>query len=68
MDDLAARLESLFRRHAHALERQDDDGEPIVEQFQKQFRLLIAQYGEDAVEDALARFRAGPERPSVSLH
>jgi hypothetical protein len=68
MDELAVRLEALFRRHAEALERLQDDGEPIIEHFQKQFRLLIAQYGEDAVEDALNRFRAGPERPSVSLH
>jgi hypothetical protein len=68
MDELAARLEALFRRHAQALERREDDGDPVVEQFQKQLRLLIAQYGRDAVEDALDRFCAGPERPSVSLH
>jgi hypothetical protein len=68
MDELAAHLEALIRRHAQALERSDDDGDPIVDQFQKQIRLLIAQYGEDAVEDALNRFCAGPERPSVSLH
>jgi hypothetical protein len=68
MDELAVSLEALFRRHAEALERLQDNGESVIEQFQKQFRLLIAQYGEDAVEDALNRFRAGPERPSVSLH
>jgi hypothetical protein len=43
MDELAARLEALFRRHAEALERREDDGVPVVEQFQKQFRLLISQ-------------------------
>ena len=68
MDELIARLEVLIRRHAQAWERRDDDGDSVVDQFQKQFRLLIAQYGEDAVEDALNRFCAGPERPSVSLH
>jgi hypothetical protein len=68
MDELAAHLEALIRRHAQALERGEDDGVPIVEQFQKQLLLLIARYGEDAVEDALNQFCAGPERPSVSLH
>ena len=68
MDELAVRLEALFRRHAAALERHVEDGDPVIEQFQKQFRLLIAQYGQHAVQDALDRFRAGPERPSVSLH
>jgi hypothetical protein len=68
MDDLAARLEILFRRHARALEHREDDGEDVLEQFQKQFRLLISQYGQGAVEDALDCFRAGRDRPSVSLH
>lgn len=67
MDELAARLEALFRRHAEALDRLEGEGEPVIEQFQKQFRLLITQYGEGAVEDALNHFRAGPERTSVSL-
>lgn len=67
MHDLDARLEALFRRHAHALEHRDDD-EDVLEQFQKQFRLLIAQYGQNAVEDALDRFRTGRDRPTISLH
>jgi hypothetical protein len=68
MDELAARLEVLFRRHAKALEQRGNDGDPVVEQFQKQLRLLVAQYGQAAVEEALDRFCAGPELPSVSFH
>jgi hypothetical protein len=68
MDELAAHLDVLIRRHALALERGDDDGGPIVDQFQKQLRLLAARYGVDAVEDALNRFCSGPELSSLSLH
>jgi hypothetical protein len=68
MDELAGRLEVLIRRHAQAWEQREDESDQVVVQFQKQFRLLIAQFGEGAVKDALERFRAGPARPSVSLH
>jgi hypothetical protein len=68
MDELATRLGTLCRRSAAALERRQGDGVQLVEQFQRDFRLLIAQYGEDAVEAAINGFRARTERPLASLH
>ena len=53
MDDLKARLAALFRHFAAALRQRQGDGPRLAEQFWKELNLLIAQYGQEAVDAAL---------------
>jgi hypothetical protein len=53
MDDLTARLESLFRRYGAAMGERDVDGVKLAKQFYEEADLLIAQYGQAAIERAL---------------
>jgi hypothetical protein len=66
MDDLTARLESLFRRCAAALGQRHGDHVQVAKQFFEEADLLIAQYGQPAINAALD----APDvaSPSVSLH
>jgi hypothetical protein len=53
MDDITARLESLFRRYGAAIDDPDVDGVRLGKQFYEEADLLIAQYGQAAIERAL---------------
>jgi hypothetical protein len=53
MNDLTARLESLLSRYASALDAPGQDDAKSWEQFCKELRWLIAEYGAQAVDDAL---------------
>ena len=66
MDDLAARLKSLFRRYAAALEQHHGDRLQVARQFSQEVDLLIAQYGQRAINAALDA--PGEAWRSVSLH
>jgi hypothetical protein len=66
MDELTAHLESLFRRYAAALRQRDVDGVQLAKQFYEEADLLIARYGQGAIEAAL--HGPGEAQPSVSLH
>jgi hypothetical protein len=66
MDDLTARLESLFRRYAAAMNQRHGDHAPVAKQFLEEADLLITQYGQPAVEAALDT--PDVASPSVSLH
>jgi len=69
MDDLTAQLEALLFRHARWLDPGSDPAsyEQSVEQFRKEMKVLIATFGQAAVDAALDEM---PEEswPSVSLH
>jgi hypothetical protein len=66
MDDLTAQLESLFRRFAAALDQCPDDHVLITKQFSEEADLLIAKYGQPAIDAVLDA--PGEAWPSVSLH
>jgi hypothetical protein len=66
MDELTARLESLFRRYAAALDHHHGDHIQVSKQFFEEVDLLIAQYGQPAIEAALDT--PDVASPSVSLH
>jgi hypothetical protein len=66
MDNLTARLESLFRRYDTALRECAGDRAPVAKQFLEEVDLLIAHCGQPAIHAALNE----PEVacPSVALH
>jgi hypothetical protein len=66
MDDLTARLESLFRRYRAAMDERDVDGVKLAKQFYEEADLLIAKCGQAAIEIALDE--PGEELPSNCLH
>jgi hypothetical protein len=66
MDDLTARLESLFRRYGAAMGDRDVDAVRLAKQFYEEADLLIAQYGQPAINAALDA--PAVASPSVSLH
>jgi hypothetical protein len=53
MDELIARLESLLGRYAATLDQDEADRGQPWEQFRRELRLLIAEYGPAAVDAAL---------------
>jgi hypothetical protein len=69
MDDLTAQLEALLLRHARAHDPRTDPAvfEQSMKQFRKGMRVLIAEFGQAAVDAALDDM---PDEswPSVSLH
>ena len=67
MDDLKAHLAALFRNFAVALNQPQGDGPRLVEQFRKELNLLIAQYGQEAVDAALDDL-PDAKLPPASLH
>jgi hypothetical protein len=67
MDDLSARLESLFRRYAAKLGQGHGDRATVAKRLLEEVELLIAQYGQPAINAALDE-APGEVRPSVSLH
>jgi hypothetical protein len=66
MDDLTARLESLFRRYAAAMGERDVDGVKLAKQFYEEADLPVAQYGQAAIERVLDE--PGKALPSIRLH
>ena len=66
MDDLTARLESLFRRYRAAMDERDVDGVKMAKQFYEEADLLVAQYGQAAIERVLDE--PGEALPSNCLH
>ena len=52
MNDLIARLEALLWGYAACREGQDDDGQ-LMQRFRRDLRLLVAEYGPNAVDAAL---------------
>jgi hypothetical protein len=53
MDELSAKLEALFRRFEAALDVDGAEGLLLREEFRKQIRSLVAEFGIDAIEAAL---------------
>jgi len=66
MDELTARLEALMRRYAAACDKGDGDAAELA--FHKDLQLLVAQYGQPAIDAALDEERSDGVWPSVSLH
>jgi len=67
MNGLIARLELLLRGYAAACDHAQGDAGRLVEQFRRDLRLLVAEYGPNAVDIALDRFPDEPG-PKASLH
>jgi hypothetical protein len=67
MDHLTARLESLLRLYAPAFDQAKGDGAQLAEQFRKDLRLTVAEYGPQAVNAALDEMPDGTG-PSILLH
>jgi hypothetical protein len=67
MDNLTARLESLFCCYAAALDQRRGDGAQLADQFRKDLRMLVAEYGQPAIDAALGDLPDAAS-PSVSLH
>jgi hypothetical protein len=67
MDDLPARVLSLFRRYAASIELNQDSVDRLCDQFRLDLGELIAEYGHSAVDKAIDDLPDGPW-PSVSLH
>jgi hypothetical protein len=53
MDELTARLESLLGRYAATLDQDEGDRGHAWEEFRRELRLLIAEYGPEAIDAAL---------------
>ena len=68
MDELTARLEAIMRRYAAACDQGEGDGAQLAEQFHKELQLLVAQYGQPAIDAALDEEMSDGAWPSVSLH
>jgi hypothetical protein len=68
MDELTARLEVLMRRTAEACDQGKGDVPQLLKQFRKELQLLVAQYGQLAVNAALDGEISDGAWPSVSLH
>jgi hypothetical protein len=67
MDALTARLECLFRRYSAASGQCHGERAPVPKQFLEEVDLLIAQYGQPAIDAALDE-APGEAWPSLSLH
>jgi len=69
MDELTARLEALFRYYAADHDPHESFAAlgRLVAEFRREVRLLIAEYGQTAVDKALEEM-PDAARPSVSLH
>ena len=67
MDELIARLESLFGRYAATLDQGRGDDRQAWEQFRKELGWLIAEYGPKAIDAALDEMPDGAG-VSPSLH
>jgi hypothetical protein len=68
MDDLTARIDALFRRYATDLDKRKFDGVQLAKQFRMNMDLLIAKYGQPAIDAALDEVPIGEVWPSASLH
>jgi hypothetical protein len=66
MNDLTVRLEALLRLYASTYDGGNIDTAGLAEQFRKDLRLLVAEYGSDAVDAALDEV-PNVALPSVSL-
>jgi hypothetical protein len=67
MDELTARLEALLSRYATANGHDNCGGREAWNQFAKELRLLIAEYGPVAVDAALDKIPNGAGR-AISIH
>jgi len=65
MDNLTARLEDALRRYAAAIDQ--GQGEALADEFRKSLRMLVAEYGQSAIDAALGGLPQAAS-PSVSLH
>jgi hypothetical protein len=68
MDDLTARIDALFRRYAVDLDMRRFDEIQLAKQFRMNMDLLIAKYGQPAIDAALDEVPIGEVWPSTSLH
>jgi hypothetical protein len=55
MDNLTARLEALLRRHWAALDQSQDETAKLADEFRKGLRVLVAEFGQPAIDAALNR-------------
>jgi hypothetical protein len=65
---LELRLYSAFRRYATGLDQRRFDGIQLAKQFRKDMDLLIARFGQAAIDAALDELPIGGARPSGGLH
>jgi hypothetical protein len=65
--DLTARLECLLRVYATACDQAKGDADQLAEQFRKDLRLLIVEFGAKAVDAALDGMPDGGY-PAATLH
>jgi hypothetical protein len=68
MDDLTAQIEALFRRYAADLDKRQFDETQLAKQFRMNMDLLIAKYGQPAIDAALDEVPIGEVWPSASMH
>jgi hypothetical protein len=67
MDNLTARLKSLLSRYAAALEHRRGEGIQLADQFRKDLRMLVAEFGQPAIDVALGDL-PNASSPSISIH
>lgn len=67
MNDLSAHLEALLRRYAAAIDQGQDDAAQLLDEFRKGLRVLVAEFGQSAIDTALDALN-DVVSPSVSLH
>ena len=68
MDNLTAQNDALFRRFAAELDMRRFGGVQATRQFRADMDLLIAKYGQPAIDAALDEVFIGEVWPSASLH
>jgi hypothetical protein len=68
MDNLTAQIDALFRRYAADLNQRRLDGVQVAKQFRVDMDLLIAIYGQPAIDAALDEVLIGEVWPSATLH
>jgi hypothetical protein len=67
MDELTARIEALLLRYWATFERRVATVDAIVERFHDDIKILIAEFGQAAVDAALDAIPNDPP-PSFSMH
>jgi hypothetical protein len=65
MDQLTTRLEALLHHYAAAIDQ--GEGAQLADQFRKDLRMLVAEFGQPAIDAALGGL-ADAASPSASRH
>jgi hypothetical protein len=65
--NLSARLGALLRRYAAAIDQGQAQAAQLLEEFRKNLRELVAEFGQPAIDAVLTELRDDAS-PSASLH